>query len=103
VETITPEMLQWVWQQFDYGIDVCRVMKGAHIKYGQLSFRLTHVMIVDGKKYKIYTYLKPHHSFRDILYISTKMLLKMKYRISDALIFQRSSYTKYDLQNAMSE
>jgi hypothetical protein len=24
VETITPEMLQRVWQQFDYRIDVCR-------------------------------------------------------------------------------
>ncbi|PNF38372.1 hypothetical protein B7P43_G07247 [Cryptotermes secundus] len=32
VETITPEMLQRVWQVFDYRIDVCRVTKGAHIE-----------------------------------------------------------------------
>ncbi|PNF32477.1 hypothetical protein B7P43_G03884 [Cryptotermes secundus] len=32
VETITPEMLQRVWQEFNYRIDVCRVMKGAHIE-----------------------------------------------------------------------
>jgi hypothetical protein len=46
VETITPEMLQLMWQEFDYCIDVCRVTKGAHIKAllwmpiksGQLSF-----------------------------------------------------------------
>ncbi|PNF33716.1 hypothetical protein B7P43_G11436 [Cryptotermes secundus] len=32
VETITPEMLQRVWQEFDYRIDLCRVTKGAHIE-----------------------------------------------------------------------
>jgi hypothetical protein len=30
VETITPEMLQQVWQKFDYCTDVCQVTKGAH-------------------------------------------------------------------------
>jgi hypothetical protein len=30
VETITPEMLQRVWQEFEYCIDVCRVTKGEH-------------------------------------------------------------------------
>jgi hypothetical protein len=25
VETITPEMMQWVWQEFDYHIDVSQV------------------------------------------------------------------------------
>jgi hypothetical protein len=32
VETITPEILQRVWQEFDYHIGVCRVTKGAHIE-----------------------------------------------------------------------
>ncbi|PNF18596.1 hypothetical protein B7P43_G06253 [Cryptotermes secundus] len=32
VETITSEMLQRVWQEFDYRIDVCRVTKGGHIE-----------------------------------------------------------------------
>ncbi|PNF19251.1 hypothetical protein B7P43_G08008 [Cryptotermes secundus] len=30
LETITPEMLQRAWQEFDYRIDVWRVTKGAH-------------------------------------------------------------------------
>jgi hypothetical protein len=30
VETIAPEMLQRVWQVFDYRIDVCQVTKGGH-------------------------------------------------------------------------
>jgi uncharacterized membrane protein YebE (DUF533 family) len=46
VETITPELLQWLWQEFDYPIDVCRVTKGAHtealrwmhVKFEELSF-----------------------------------------------------------------
>ncbi|PNF19921.1 hypothetical protein B7P43_G11719 [Cryptotermes secundus] len=32
VETITPEMLQRVWQEFDYRIDECRVTKGTHME-----------------------------------------------------------------------
>ncbi|PNF39337.1 hypothetical protein B7P43_G01517 [Cryptotermes secundus] len=32
VETITPEMLQRVWQEFDYRINGCRVTKGAYIE-----------------------------------------------------------------------
>jgi len=29
VETITPDLLSRVWQELDYHLDVCRVMKGA--------------------------------------------------------------------------
>jgi hypothetical protein len=29
--------LQHVWQQFEYGIDVCRVTRGTHIEHLQLS------------------------------------------------------------------
>jgi hypothetical protein len=32
VETITHEMLQRVWQEFDYRVDVSRVMKDARIE-----------------------------------------------------------------------
>ena len=33
VETITPDLLSRVWQEFDYRLDVCRVMKGAYIEH----------------------------------------------------------------------
>jgi len=33
IETITADMLQTVWNEFDYHIDVCRVTKGAHIEH----------------------------------------------------------------------
>jgi hypothetical protein len=33
VATITPDLLIRVWQELDYRLDVCRVTKGAHIKY----------------------------------------------------------------------
>jgi hypothetical protein len=32
VETITPDMLIKVWQEFDYCLDVCLVTKGAYIE-----------------------------------------------------------------------
>jgi hypothetical protein len=31
--TITPDMLTRVWEEFDYGEDVCRVTNGAHIEH----------------------------------------------------------------------
>ena len=31
IETITADMLQTVWNELDYGADVCRITKGAHI------------------------------------------------------------------------
>jgi hypothetical protein len=32
METITLDMLIRVWQELDYRLDVCRVIKGAHIE-----------------------------------------------------------------------
>jgi len=34
IETITADMLQTVWNELDYRVDVCRITNGAHI--GQL-------------------------------------------------------------------
>jgi len=33
IETITADMLQTVWNEFDYGVDICRITKGAHIEH----------------------------------------------------------------------
>ena len=33
IETITCDMLQTVWNEFDYRVDVCRITKGAHIEH----------------------------------------------------------------------
>jgi len=33
VETITTDMLQTVWNELDYCVDVCRITKGAHIEH----------------------------------------------------------------------
>jgi len=33
IETITADMLQTVWNELDYRVDVCRITKGAHIKH----------------------------------------------------------------------
>ena len=33
IETITADMLQTVWNEFDYRVDVCRITKGAHIEH----------------------------------------------------------------------
>ena len=32
-ETITDDMLQTVWSELDYRVDVCRTTKGAHIEH----------------------------------------------------------------------
>ena len=32
-ETITADMLQTVWNELNYRVDVCRITKGAHIEY----------------------------------------------------------------------
>jgi len=31
--TITADMLQIVWNELDYHVDVCRITKGAHIEH----------------------------------------------------------------------
>jgi len=31
--TITADMLQTVWNELDYRVDVCRITKGAHIEH----------------------------------------------------------------------
>jgi hypothetical protein len=38
LQTITPDMLHRVWDEFDYRVDVCHVTQGAHIE----GLRLTH-------------------------------------------------------------
>jgi len=32
-ETITTDMLQTVWNELDYRVDVCRITNGAHIEH----------------------------------------------------------------------
>ena len=32
VKSVTPDMLQRVWSELDYRIDVCRVTRGGHMK-----------------------------------------------------------------------
>jgi len=33
IETITADMLQTVWNELDYSVDVCRITKGAYIEH----------------------------------------------------------------------
>ena len=33
IETITADMLQTVWNELDYRVDVCRITKGAYIEH----------------------------------------------------------------------
>jgi len=33
IETITTDMLQTVWNELDFRVDVCRIIKGAHIEH----------------------------------------------------------------------
>ena len=33
IEAITADMLQTVWNELDYRVDVCRITKGAHIEH----------------------------------------------------------------------
>ena len=33
IETITADMLQTVWNELDYRVDVCRITKGACIEH----------------------------------------------------------------------
>jgi hypothetical protein len=33
IDTITADMLQTVWNELDYHVDVCRITKGAHIEH----------------------------------------------------------------------
>ena len=33
IDTITADMLQTVWNELDYRVDVCTITKGAHIEH----------------------------------------------------------------------
>jgi len=33
IESITADMLQTVWNELDYRVDVCRITKGAYIEH----------------------------------------------------------------------
>ena len=54
LQTITADMLRWVWDWFDYRVDVCRVTQGAHTeglwltheKLGQLPLLKVYVVPV---------------------------------------------------------
>ena len=39
IETITADMLQTVWNELDYLVDVCRITKGAHIEHCKVCNR----------------------------------------------------------------
>ena len=36
IEAITADMLQTVWNELDYRVDVCRITKGVHIEHLKL-------------------------------------------------------------------
>jgi len=33
IQTITADMIQTVWNELDYRVDVCRITQGAHIEH----------------------------------------------------------------------
>jgi len=33
IENITVDMLQTVWNELDYRVDVCRITKGVHVEH----------------------------------------------------------------------
>ena len=33
IETITADILQTIWNELDYRVDICRITKGAHIEH----------------------------------------------------------------------
>jgi hypothetical protein len=33
IETITADMIEKIWKELDYRVDVCRITKGAHIEH----------------------------------------------------------------------
>ena len=33
IETVTVDMLQTVWNELDYRVDICRITNGAHIEH----------------------------------------------------------------------
>jgi hypothetical protein len=56
VQTIDGNMLKRAWQELDYRIDICRVMKGAHIEYLSADFgKLGHLHYLCVKLYLILT------------------------------------------------
>ena len=73
IETITGDVLQTVWNELGCRADVCRITKGAHIRYVTKTWSV----VLLNKKY-IYSYLKcivydkllkPQQSFRITLYV----------------------------------
>ena len=77
IETITADMLQTVWNEFDYRVDVCRITNVAHIEHHIRYVTKTWSVVLLNKKKYIYSYLKcivydkllkPPQSFRITLY-----------------------------------
>jgi len=84
IETITADMLQTVWNELDYRVDVCRITKGCTYR-GPVRYvtKTWSVVLLNKKKKYIYSYLKcivydkllkPRQSFRIILYITNKFV-----------------------------
>jgi len=48
ISEIDPDMLQQVWAEMDYQLDVCRVTKGGHIQ---------HLQVIKKKKYSFSSHL----------------------------------------------
>jgi hypothetical protein len=55
-ETITTDMLQTVWNELHYRVDVCRITKGAHRAPVQYVTKTWSVVLLNKKH--IYCYLK---------------------------------------------
>ena len=75
VNSVTPDMLQRVWSDLDYRIDVCRVTRGGHIECVWYHMKLYEFMQVwppvlyeYTSKFWFYNYLKSRRVFVFTLY-----------------------------------
>ena len=57
IETITTNMLQRVWNELDYRVDVCRLIKGQYRAPVRYVTKTWSVFLLNKKK-RIYYYLK---------------------------------------------
>jgi len=49
IETITTDMLQTVWNELEYRVDVCRITNGAHMEYLYVT-KTWSVVLLNKKK-----------------------------------------------------
>jgi len=57
IETITADMLQTVWNELDYRVDVCRITKGIYRAPVRYATKTWSIVLLNLKK-NIYSYLK---------------------------------------------